>query len=107
MSTCADVGCIGFRDSERRSQSKEGNGHQPRLNLPDIGILIAPICFRRRTPSPFRDFAEFWAHFLAALIFAQRALCAVAIFLRPAIVHILTIPLPAYVGFTEGSEANW
>src|ERR1019366_6788693 len=45
VSARADVGGIGYH-SERRSQSRDRNRNEPRLNVPDIGIFIGPICFR-------------------------------------------------------------
>ncbi len=56
VSACADVGSLEDRDSERRSQGRDRDPHQPRLNLPDIGIFIGPIWFRGRTPGAFRGF---------------------------------------------------
>jgi len=54
VSARADVGGIGFGDSKRRSQSRDRNSRQLRLNLPDICIFIGPISFWRRKPRAFR-----------------------------------------------------
>jgi hypothetical protein len=58
VSAIADVGGIGFRDSEHRSPSGDRDPGKPGLNLPNIGIFIGPICFQRRTPSPFPGFVS-------------------------------------------------
>ncbi len=39
VSACADIGCIGFRDSKRRSQSGDRNRRESRANGSDKDIF--------------------------------------------------------------------
>ena len=45
VSACADVRCIGFRDSERRCDRADRDGRQLGLNLLGVETFCEPIWF--------------------------------------------------------------
>ena len=53
VSASSDVSCVGLGDPKRRSQSRDRNCRESRLNLLNIGLLVGPTRFRRGTPRPF------------------------------------------------------